>query len=82
MSSPTTDPLDDGLRAAVKLVDDGRYQEGAQVLESLLRNPVERRSRLATVHAKLGGIYLGKLRLPNLAERHFRRACELSPPPN
>ena len=79
MSFPKTDPLDQGFEAAVQLSDDGRHQEAVQLLEALLENRVDRRSRLAAVHAKLGNIYLSKMGLANLAEPHFRKACDLSP---
>jgi tetratricopeptide (TPR) repeat protein len=79
MNSPKTDSLSEGFEAAVKLSDDGRHQEAAELLESLLENRVDRRSKLAAVHAKLGNIYLSRMSLSELAEPHFRKACELSP---
>jgi hypothetical protein len=67
------------FNASIKLRDAGRPLEAVALLEPLLAMEIESRSAAAAVNGELGGLYLFDLRKPDIAERFYRRARELSP---
>jgi len=70
---------EEDFNAAIKLRDAGRPSEAIELLVPLLALEVESRSAAAAINGELGGLYLFDLRKPDIAERFYRRARELSP---
>jgi tetratricopeptide (TPR) repeat protein len=74
-----TDPVEAAFESAIRMSDEGRYEEAAELLERLLEDRIDRPARLAAVHGQLGHIYLSELHRYPAAEEHFRRCVYLSP---
>lgn len=74
-----TDTVKAVFESAIRMSDEGRHEEAAELLEQLLKDRIDRPARLAAVHGQLGHIYHSELHRYPAAEEHFRKCVDLSP---
>ena len=72
-------PVDETFDRAMHLRDSGEYEEALRLLHELVRDRVDRRSRLVGIHCQIGNIYTFCMDKPDLGEAAFRKAVGLKP---
>jgi hypothetical protein len=67
-------PFEEAFDEAMRLRDQGRYEDAVAILEEIVTDRIDRRSLLAAVHCQLGGVYTYHLDRPERGETAFRKA--------